>query len=103
RLQILGLSNRQSVILVIAEFAPAVVVGVVVGLGLGVVLIEFVGPGLGLPAVLGVAGLAASSPQLGRLVLLALGILALIAVATLLSTLLERQRQLATAVRDGSQ
>ncbi|HEY7826904.1 MAG TPA: hypothetical protein VIB99_01645 [Candidatus Limnocylindrales bacterium] len=103
RLQILGLSNRQSVILVIAEFAPAVIVGVVVGLGLGVVLIEFVGPGLGLPAVLGVAGLAASSPQLGRLALLALGILALIAVATLLSTLLERQRQLATAVRDGSQ
>jgi putative ABC transport system permease protein len=103
RLQILGLSNRQSVILVIAEFAPAVVVGVAVGLGLGVVLIEFVGPGLGLPAVLGVAGLAASSPQLGRLVVLALGILALIGVATLLSTLLERQRQLATAVREGTQ
>ncbi len=103
RLQILGLSNRQSVWLVLVEFAPAVVAGVLVGLGVGMVLIEFVGPGLDVPAVLGVPELAPSTPDFGRLVLLALATLTLIAVATLLSSLLERQRQLATATRDGTQ
>ena len=103
RLQILGLSNRQSVWLVLVEFAPAVLAGVLVGLGLGIVLVEFVGPGLDLPAVLGVPGLASSTPDFARLALLALATLALIAIATLLSSLLERQRQLATAVRDGTQ
>ena len=103
RLQILGLSNRQSIWLVLVEFAPAVLAGVLVGLGLGIVLIEFVGPGLDLPAVLGVPGLPSSTPDYARLGLLALVTLALIGVATLLSSLFERQRQLATAVRDGTQ
>jgi len=100
RLQILGLSTRQALSLVLVEFAPAVVVGVLAGLGLGVALIEFVGPGLGLPTVLGVASLAASGPDLGQLAEIGLAILALIGAATLLSTLLERQTQLAAAVRE---
>jgi len=84
----------------VVEFAPAVVVGVLAGVGLGLGLINFVGPGLGLPAVLGVAAVQASTPDIGRLVGLASATLALILGATLLSTLLERQTQLATAVRD---
>ena len=100
RLQILGLSNRQALTLVVVEFAPAVVVGVLAGVGLGLGLINFVGPGLGLPAVLGVAAVQSSTPDIGRLVGLASATLALILGATLLSTVLERQTQLATAVRD---
>ena len=100
RLQILGLSRRQAVTLVAVEFAPAVIVGVLAGLALGLGLIEFVGPGLGLPAVLGVGALQPSMPDVGRLLLLAVAILAAITVATLLSTVLERQMQLSTAVRD---
>jgi hypothetical protein len=41
-----------------------------------------------------------STPDIGRLVGLASATLALILGATLLSTVLERQTQLATAVRD---
>jgi putative ABC transport system permease protein len=100
RLQILGLSNRQTIGLVAVEFVPAVVVGVLAGVGLGLGLIGFVGPGLGLPAVLGVAQLQASSPDIGRLVGLAVLLLALIVCATLTATVVERQTQLATAVRD---
>ncbi len=100
RLQILGLSTRQAFSLVLVEFAPAVLVGVLAGLGLGVILIAFVGPGLGLPTVLGVASLAPTSPDLGRLALIGLAMLALILAATLLSSMLERQTQLAPAVRD---
>ncbi|MGH2466079.1 MAG: FtsX-like permease family protein, partial [Candidatus Limnocylindrales bacterium] len=100
RLQILGLSNRQAIILVMVEFVPVVVIGVVAGLLLGVGLISFVGPGLGLPAVLGVGALEPASADLGRLLGIAALILALILAATLLSTVLERQTQLATAVRD---
>ncbi len=100
RLQILGLSNRQVVALVMIEFAPVVVVGVLAGLGLGLALIAFVGPGLGLPAVLGVARLEPVAIDAGRLLAIAGLTLALILAATLLSTVLERQTQLATAVRD---
>ena len=100
RLQVLGLSTRQSVELVLVEFAPAVVIGVVAGICLGVGLFAFVGPALGLPALLGVAALQTSAPDLVRLVLLGALALALIGLATLLSTLLERQTQLAAAVRE---
>ena len=100
RLQILGLSNRQTIGLVIVEFVPAVVVGVLAGIGLGLGLIAFVGPGLGLPAVLGVAQLQASSPDVGRLAGLGTVLLLLIVCATLIATVVERQTQLATAVRD---
>ena len=100
RLQILGLSDRQTVALAMVEFAPVVVVGVIVGLGLGFGLISFVGPGLGLPAVLGVATLEPSTADVGRLLALATLTLALILAATLLSSVFERQTQLATAVRD---
>ena len=100
RLQILGLSNRQAIILVMVEFVPVVVIGVVAGLGLGFGLISFVGPGLGLPAVLGVGALEPATADVGRLLGIAGLTLALILAATLLSTVLERQTQLATAVRD---
>lgn len=100
RLEILGLSGRQAIGLVLVEFAPAVLVGVLAGLGLGLGLIEFVGPGLGLPAVLGVAGLESAPPDVGRLILVGLVVLAVTSSATLLSTLLERQAQLAAAVRE---
>jgi putative ABC transport system permease protein len=103
RLQILGLSNGQAVVVVVLEYLPAVVVGVVVGLGVGILLVEFVGPGLGLPAVLGVADLLPSAPDIGRLAVPALITLALVAGATVVSTVLERRRQLATALRDGTQ
>ena len=103
RLQILGLSNGQSVVVVLLEYLPGVIVGVLVGLGVGILLIEFVGPGLGLPAVLGVAELLPSAPDVGRLAAPALITLALVTGATLLSTLLERRRELATALRDGTQ
>ena len=100
RLQILGLSNRQTIILVMVEFVPVVVIGVLAGLGLGFGLISFVGPGLGLPAVLGVGALEPAAADLGRLLGIAALTLALILAATLLSTVLERQTQLASAVRD---
>ncbi len=103
RLQILGLSNGQGVSVVLLEYLPAVVVGVVVGFGVGILLVEFVGPGLGLPAVLGVAELLPSAPDIGRLAVPALITLALVAGATVLSTVLERRSQLATALRDGTQ
>jgi hypothetical protein len=100
RLQILGLSNRQTIALVMVEFVPVVAIGVAAGLGLGFALISFVGPGLGLPAVLGVTTLEPTAADFGRLLGIAALTLALILAATLLSTVLERQTQLATAVRD---
>ncbi len=100
RLQVLGLSNRQAVWLVVVEFAPVVLVGVGAGLALGFGLIGFVGPGLGLPAVLGVASLEPAAVDIARLVAIGALTLALILAATLLSSVLERQMQLATAVRD---
>ena len=103
RLQILGLSNGQSVVVVLLEYLPGVIVGVLVGLGVGILLIEFVGPGLGLPAVLGVGELLPAAPDVGRLAAPALITLALVTGATLLSTVLERRRELATALRDGTQ
>jgi putative ABC transport system permease protein len=100
RLQILGLSNRQAISLVFVEFAPVVLIGVAAGLALGFGLISFVGPGLGLPAVLGVAALEPAATDIGRLIAIGAVTLALILAATLLSTVLEQQTQLATAVRD---
>ncbi len=100
RLHVLGLSTRQATGLILVEFAPALIIGVVAGIGLGLGLIGFVGPGLGLPAVLGVVSLESAPPDIARLALLGTLTLALIAAATLLSTVFERQTQLATAARE---
>jgi hypothetical protein len=79
---------------------PAVVVGVVAGSALGLGLLGFVEPGLGLPAVLGVDSLGDTPPDVARLVLFACGTLALIGVTTLGSTLFGRQTPLAMSARE---
>lgn len=100
RLRVLGLSDRQATALVVIEFGPIVAIGVAAGLALGLGLISLIGPALGLPEILGVAGLLPAQPGAVRLVVVGLATLALVGAATVVSSLFERQPKLTDVARE---
>jgi len=101
-LRTLGIDRRQARGLLGLELAPMVVVVVVVGLAVGIALPYLLVPAVDLTSF--TAGVDAPPPRLDPMVagVLAVGLVAVVAIAVALTGLVQRRRRLGDAVRMGA-
>jgi putative ABC transport system permease protein len=100
-LRTLGLTRSQAVGLMVVEQVPGVVVALVAGVGLGIAVAALIEPGLDLKAFTGATIPVVLRVDWPAVILIGLGLAAVVAVAVALTALLNRRRNLGTALRVG--
>jgi putative ABC transport system permease protein len=100
-LRTLGLTRSQAVGLMVVEQVPGVVVALVAGVGLGIAVAALSEPGLDLKAFTGATIPVVLRVDWPAVILIGLGLAAVVAVAVALTALLNRRRNLGTALRVG--
>jgi putative ABC transport system permease protein len=87
--------------LMVVEQVPGVVVALVAGVGLGIAVAALIEPGLDLKAFTGATIPVVLRVDWPAVILIGLGLAAVVAVAVALTALLNRRRNLGTALRVG--
>jgi hypothetical protein len=100
-LAVIGLSRRQAISLVFAEYTPSAVIAYLIGVVLGLVLFSFLQPSMGLGSLLGVSIPVPLLIEPGLLVALLGAILAIVLVGGLIGSVVQRERDVARSIRRG--
>jgi putative ABC transport system permease protein len=100
-LTVIGLSRRQAVSLVFAEYTPSALIAYLIGVVLGLVLFAFLQPSMGLGPLLGVSIPVPLLIEPGLLAALLAAILAIVLVGGLIGSVVQRERDVARSIRRG--
>jgi len=100
-LAVIGLSRRQAVSLVFAEYTPSALIAYLIGVVLGLVLFAFLQPSMGLGSLLGVTIPVPLLIEPGLLAALLGAIILIVVVGGLIGSAVQRERDVARSIRRG--